>query len=135
MKNTINTNNLSVLSQDFEDVNKQINEIIDTAGLEEDQREDLLTQFEELLGNIAKKNDKGIMNLIGLTGETNSTILQKLCQEELVDFVRVLLNYNVDPSQITEQNSISPILECAIRCNVDIMKLLIEKRANISDAI
>ena len=78
MKNTFNTNNLSVLSQDFEDLNRQVNEIIDTAGLEEDQRQDLLTQFKELLGNIAKKNDKGIVNLIGITGDTTSTILQKL---------------------------------------------------------
>lgn len=130
-KNEVKRNDDSSLGKDFELLNDKVNDIVDTAGLEEDQREGLLKQFKEMIEKIATNNSKDIDILRGSSGET---ILQKLCDEELVDFVSAILNYDVNPDQITAQSTSPPIMISAIRSNDKIMKLLIDKRANISDA-
>ena len=130
-KNEVKRNDDTSLAKDFELLNDKVNDIVDTAGLEEDQRKELLKQFKEIIEKIATNNSKDIEELRGSSGET---ILQKLCDEELVDFVSVILNYDVNPDQTTAQNTSPPIMISAVRGNDEIMKLLIEKRANISDA-
>ena len=110
---------------------EELGRIVDEAGLTADETEKaaLLEKFQSITLQLDVKE-------INASQTTGKTLLQKVCEEELPDFAKVLLEQCLaDPNLSSENTKMSPVLIAANRGDTQTLKVLLEHNANVANAI
>ena len=110
------------------------NELIKKVHLENENQQLRKELFEIFQSSLAELPKSRIELLSGASGDT---LLQTLCDFQLPEFVNVLFKQNpdLDSNAISNENENQPILISSLRGDVETLKILLSRKANISSAI